>query len=594
MSVPVSPDRGELRLALDACVAAFRSVAAFSAIINLLVLVPSLYMLQVYDRVLASRNQTTLLMLTLMVLGAFVAMGLLEYVRSAILVRTGTRLDLQLNQRIYTASFEENLKGRPANAGQALQDLTTIRQFMAGGALFALFDAPWFPVYLAVIFLFNPWLGLFALAGSGVLVALAVANERLSRGLLEEASNQAVAAGHLASRNLRNAESIEAMGMLPQMMRRWHRLHVSFLSLQVRASQRAGAIQASTKSTRMALQSLVLAAGAVLVLQGQITAGMMVVASILMGRALQPVEQLVGVWRNLSSCRSAWRRVDDLLQSNPPRKSAMSLPRPKGQVVLEAVTAAAPGSKLPSVRSLALSLEPGDVLGVIGPSGAGKSTLARLLVGIWPAAHGTVRLDGADVYRWNKEELGPAIGYLPQDIELFAGTVSENIARFGEVDAQKVVAAARRAGVHELILQLPQGYDTVLGDSGAGLAGGQKQRIALARAMYGDPVLLVLDEPNSNLDDAGEQALVEAIVALRRTGATIVLITHRGSVLGVTTKLLLLRQGEREMFGPTAQVLADLTTLRQKAQASKEAVAPRALAALRPGGGDGNSAGSDR
>ncbi|KQT09616.1 peptidase [Ramlibacter sp. Leaf400] len=565
-------DKGELRLALDSCRGAFRSVAGFSAIVNLMVLVPSLYMLQVYDRVLASRNQTTLLMLTVMVLGAFAVMGLLEGVRSAVLVRMGTRLDMALNRRVYTASFEENLKGKSGNAGQALQDLTTIRQFMTGNSLFAFFDAPWFPVYLAVIFLFNPWLGLFALAGTAVLIALAFANEAVSRKALEEASNQAVAAGNMATRNLRNAEAIEAMGMLPQMMKRWFRLHSSFLALQSTASQRAGAIQAATKSVRMALQSAVLAIGAVLVLQEQMTAGMMVVASILMGRTLQPVEQLIGVWRSWSSCRSAWRRLSGLLQSNPPRKSVMSLPAPQGRLALENVTAAPPGSMVPSIKSVSLALSPGDVLGVIGPSGAGKSTLARLLVGVWPAAHGSVRLDGADIYRWNKEELGPGIGYLPQDIELFAGTVSENIARFGEVDADKVVAAARRAGVHEMVLQLPQGYDTVLGDGGAGLSGGQKQRIALARAMYGDPALLVLDEPNSNLDDAGEQALVEAILDLRRSGKTLVLITHRSSVLGVTSKLLLLRQGNAEMFGPTAKVLAEITTLQQKAQAARPGV----------------------
>ena len=570
--------RGELRLALDSCRSAFRSVAVFSAIINLLLLVPSLYMLQVYDRVLASRNQTTLLMLTLIVVGALALMGVLEYVRSSMLVRVGTRLDVQLNRRVYTAAFEENLRGKGANAGQALQDLTTVRQFITGNGLFAFFDAPWFPVYLALIFLFNPYLGLFALAGTAVLITLAIVNEAVSRKALGEASDMAVAAGNMATRNLRNAEAIEAMGMLPQMMRRWYKLHASFLSMQARATQRSGAIQATTKGVRTALQSLVLGIGAVLVLEGKMTAGMMVVASILMGRTLQPVEQLIGTWRSWSGCRSSWRRLSELLHANPPRNSVMSLPAPQGRVTLEGVTAAAPGSTVPSVKNVSLSLVPGDVLGVIGPSGAGKSTLARLLVGIWPPAYGVVRLDGADVFRWNKDELGPSIGYLPQDIELFAGTVGENIARFGEVDPAKVVAAAKRAGVHELVLKLPKGYDTVLGDGGAGLAGGQKQRIALARAMYNDPALLVLDEPNSNLDDAGELALVDAIAELRKAGKTLVLITHRSSVLGVTSKLLLMRNGEAEMFGPTAKVLAELTTAQQKA-AARPAGPTRTLAA---------------
>ncbi|MBA2964802.1 MULTISPECIES: type I secretion system permease/ATPase [Ramlibacter] len=571
---PPPNSSGELKAALADCKGAFRKVAVFSAIINLLLLVPSLYMLQVYDRVLASRNQTTLLMLTILVLGGFALMGALEWVRSAILVRVGTRLDMKLNRRIYTAAFEQNLKGKNGNAGQALQDLTTVRQFLTGNGLFAFFDAPWFPINLAIIFLFSPYLGTFALAGTLVLIALAFASEAVSRKPLAEASNMAVAANALATNNLRNAEVIEAMGMLPNLMARWFKLHGVFLGLHSTASQRAGAIASTTKAVRTAIQSLVLGFGALLVLEGKMSGGMMVVASILMGRTLNPVEQLIGVWRNWSSTRSAYRRLNELLQANPPRHSVMSLPKPQGHVVLETVTAAPPGSATPAIRNLSFALAPGDVLGVIGPSGAGKSTLARLLVGVWPAAYGSVRIDGGDVYRWNKDELGPHLGYLPQDIELFAGTVSENIARFGQVDAGEVVRAAKQAGVHEMILLLPKGYDTPLGDGGLGLSGGQKQRIGLARALYGDPSLLVLDEPNSNLDEAGEQALVEAILDLRKAGKTLVLITHRTSAIGVTTKLLLLRNGSQEMFGPTAKVLADLTTAQQKAQAARPRVAP--------------------
>jgi ATP-binding cassette subfamily C exporter for protease/lipase len=571
MKAAAAPGSGEIRAALSDCKSAFRTVASFSAIINLLLLVPSLYMLQVYDRVLASRNQTTLLMLTVMVLGAFLVMAALEYARSSILIRIGNRIDMRLNRRIYAAAFEQSLQGKASNAGQSLQDLTNMRQFVTGNGLFAFFDAPWFPIYLAVIFLFSPSLGVFALCGTIVLVALAFANELVSRKQLGEASNMAVAAGNLATNNLRNAEVIEAMGMLPNLQRRWFRLHGGFLALQAKASQKAGAIASLTKFVRTSVQSLVLGYGALLVLDGKMSGGMMVVASILMGRTLQPVEQLIGVWRTWSSTRSSWRRLNALLDANPPRTSVMSLPKPNGVLTVEAVTAAPPGTNAVALRNLNFSLQPGDVLGVIGPSGAGKSTLARLLVGIWPAGAGKVRLDAAEVFRWNKEELGPHIGYLPQDIELFAGTVSENIARFNEIDAEKVVAAAKLAGVHEIILQLPQGYDTQLGEGGAGLAGGQKQRIALARAMYGDPALLVLDEPNSNLDDAGEQALVEAIVQLRARGKTLVLITHRTSAIGVTNKLLVLRNGVAEMFGPTAKVLTDLTTAAQQrgAQAPK-------------------------
>lgn len=562
--------KSEIALALGDFKGAFRTVGVFSAIINLLLLVPSLYMLQVYDRVLASRNETTLLMLTVMVAGALLLMSALEFVRSLVLIRVGAQLDMKLNKRIYTAAFEQNLKSAGGNAGQSLQDLTTLRQFLTGNGLFAFFDAPWFPIYLAVIFLFNVWLGVFALCGTVVLVALAYVNEAISRKPLAEANTLSVTANNLATNNLRNAEVIEAMGMLPSMMARWFRTHGRFLEVQADASEKAGLLGASTKFFRTLLQSLMLGFGALLVLEGKITGGMMIVSSILMGRTLAPVEQLIGVWKTWAGVRSAYGRLNDLLSANPARKTAMSLPKPLGKVALESVTAAPPGVALAVLKNLNFTLAPGDILGVVGPSGAGKSTLARLLVGVWPAALGKVRLDGADLYQWNKQELGPSIGYLPQDIELFAGSVSENIARFGEVDPEQVIAAAKRTDVHDMILQLPQGYDTPLGDGGAGLSGGQKQRIALARALYGDPSLLVLDEPNSNLDEAGEQALVAAVTELRARGKTLVLITHRASALAVTNKLLLLHEGTAKMFGPTAQVLADLTKAAQQTQPARQ------------------------
>ncbi|MBA4144040.1 MAG: type I secretion system permease/ATPase [Nitrosospira sp.] len=542
----------------------FTTVGVFSAVINLLLLVPALYMLQVYDRVLASRNETTLLMLTLMVVGAYLLMGALEFVRSFVLIRVGAQFDMKLNKRIYAAAFEQNLKRGGSNAGQALQDLTAIRQFMTGHGLFAFFDAPWFPVYLLVIFLFHPLLGLFALCGTVVLVVLAFVNETISRKPLAEASTMAVVSNNLASNNLRNAEVISAMGMLPNLMSRWFSLHGQFLQLQAEASEKAGTISAITKFVRMSLQSLILGLGALLVLEGKITPGMMIVASILMGRALSPVEQLISGWKNWSNTRSAYQRLNELLDANPMRKAGMTLPVPRGNLSVESVTAAPPGSARPVLRNLSFAIGPGDVLGIMGPSGAGKSTLARLLVGIWPANTGKVRLDDADIYQWNKDELGPYIGYLPQDIELFSGSVSENIARFGDVDPEKTVLAAQRAGVHDMILRFPQGYDTLLGDDGSGLAGGQKQRLGLARALYGDPSLIVLDEPNSNLDDTGESALAAAIHDLRSRGKTIVMITHRQSTLQVTNKLLLLRDGMAQLFGPTTQVMHELVKAQQK------------------------------
>lgn len=579
MAAKFNIPQNEITQALQSFKRIFRTVGVFSAIINMLMLVPSLYMLQVYDRVLQSRNSITLLMLTLIMLGAYLVMSALEFVRSFVLVRMGAHLDMQLNKRVYTAAFEQNLRHSGTNAGQALQDLTNIRQFLTGNALFAFFDAPWFPVYLVVIFLFDPWLGFFAAAGSALLVVLAIVNERVSHKPLAEANTMAIASSNLATNNLRNAEVIEAMGMLPNLLSRWFKLHGRFLQLQAEASEKAGIVTAVTKFTRISLQSLVLGLGAWLAIDGIITPGMMIAASILMGRALSPVEQLIGVWKTFAATRSAYERLSLLLETNPPRQAGMSLPNPLGSISVEAVLAAPPGMQVPLLRGLTFAIAPGDVLGVIGPSGAGKSTLARLLVGVWPAMQGKVRLDGADIYQWNKDELGPNIGYLPQDIELFGGTVSENIARFGEIDPEKVITAAKRSGVHDMILHFPNGYDTLLGEGGAGLSGGQKQRIGLARAMYGDPALIVLDEPNSNLDDTGEKALVDAINDLHQRGKTIVLITHRTSIIGITSKLLLLREGMGELFGPTNQVLAELSR-RQQAEPPPQSEASGRIATV--------------
>jgi len=569
-----SPPQNEITDVLSTLKRAFFTVGAFSAITNLLMLAPSLYMLQVYDRVLTSRNETTLLMLTLMILGAYLMISVLELVRSFILVRVGARFDMELNKRVYSAAFEQNLKRVGGSAGQALSDLTNIRQFLTGNALFAFFDAPWFPIYLVVIFIFEPGLGVFALCGTAILVALAFLNERVSKKPLAEANTLSIASASLATNNLRNAEVIESMGMLPNLMGRWFKLHGKFLHLQGEASEKAGLVAAVTKFVQVSLQSLVLGYGALLVLENKITPGMMIAASILLGRALAPVQQVIAVWKTFAGARSAYGRLTELLGNNPARKAGMQLPKPTGLLTVEGVSAVAPGGQTTLLRGVSFGLQPGDVVGVIGPSGSGKTTLARLLVGVWPAALGKVRLDGADIYQWNKAELGPHLGYLPQDIELFAGTVAENIARFGDVDAEKVVQAAQRAGVHDIILRLPAGYDTPLGDGGAGLSGGQKQRLGLARAMYGDPAVLVLDEPNSNLDDAGENALLVAVNDLRARGKTIVLITHRTSAIGITNKLLLLRDGAVELFGPTKQVLQALQEKNQKQMSAQAQAQP--------------------
>lgn len=565
--------QSELARALLSFKSVFFTVGAFSAVINVLLLVPSLYMLQVYDRALPSRSELTLTMLTLMMLGAYLVMSALELLRGFILIRVGARLDMRLNKRVYSASFEHNLKGAGGNTSQALHDLTTIRQFLTGNGMFAFFDAPWFPVYIVVIFLFKPSLGVFALCGAALLVALAFVNERIARVPLAEANAMAIASSALAASNLRNAEVIEAMGMLPQLQARWFRLHSRFLGLQAEASEKAAVVGAATRFVRIALQSLVLGFGAYLAIEGGISAGMMIAASILVGRALAPLEALIGSWKQWSGARSAYRRLDRLLEQNPPRQPTMALPKPLGALALDGVSAAPPGAAA-VIKGLSFALAPGDALGVIGPSGAGKSTLARLMVGVWPAQLGKVRLDGADLHAWNKEELGPHIGYLPQDVELFAGSVSDNICRFGPADAAQVITAATRSGVHEMILQLPNGYDSVLGEGGAGLSGGQIQRIGLARAMYGDPSLIVLDEPNANLDDSGERALLAALADWRRRGKTVVLITHRTSIIGATNKLLLLKNGVAQLFGPTALVLDEMAKPAQARAQARLAGAP--------------------
>ncbi|RUT42069.1 type I secretion system permease/ATPase [Pseudomonas sp. PAMC 29040] len=534
------------------------SVGCFTALINILMLVPSIYMLQVYDRVLSSQNTTTLAMLSLMVVGFFIFIGMLETVRSFIVIRIGSQLERRFNQQVYRAAFERNLLNGQAQAGQALGDLTLIRQFVTGPALFAFFDAPWFPIYLFVIYGFNLWLGVLATAGAVLLIGLACINELMTRQSLARASVYSQQSSQLASSHLHNAETIQAMGMLSVLRKRWFNLHSRFLAEQNKASDTGAVIGSISKTLRLCLQSLVLGLGAWLVIEGQMSAGMMIAGSILMGRVLSPIDQLIGVWKQWSSARLAYQRLDSLLCQHPVTQDNMTLPVPKGQVSFEQVSAAPPGKRLATLQQVSFSLNPGEVLGVLGASGSGKSTLARVLVGVWPTLAGTVRLDAADIHQWNRDQLGPHLGYLPQDIELFSGSIAENIARFREADAQLVVEAARQAGVHEMILRLPQGYDTLLGDAGSGLSGGQKQRVALARALYGSPCLVVLDEPNSNLDTVGDAALSRAIAQLKADGRTVVLVTHRSSSLAQTDKLLVLNEGRTQAFGPTAEVLKAL------------------------------------
>lgn len=576
----------ELADALKAFRNSFFTVGVFSLFVNVLMLVPSIYMMQVYDRVLASGNQTTLLMITLLLMGLFVLMGLLEMIRSFVLVRVGARLDLKMNPRVFTAAFERNLVQPGSNTAQSLHDLSTLRSTFGGNALVALFDTPWLPIYLWVIYAFSTELGHFTLGGAILLAILAVVNERVSKPLLDSAQKIGSQSNNMAANNLRNAEVIEAMGMLPQIRRRWTELHTRYLREQTLASDRAAMMASATKVVRMAMQSLVLGYGALLTIDGKMTAGMMIAASILTGRALAPMELLIGNWKQLITGRAAYQRLTELLTAFPPRRTGMKLPAPRGDLTFEGVMATAPGSRVAILSGVSFAIGAGEMVAVIGPSASGKSTLSRLIVGVWPAVQGSVRLDGADVYSWSKDELGPYVGYLPQDIELFDGTVAENIARFGELDPQKVVAAAQMAGMHDLILQMPKGYDTPLGSGGSSLSGGQRQRVGLARALYGNPSLIVLDEPNSNLDEAGEVALAETLRNVKAQGKTIVLVTHRMSTLSVCDKILLLVEGQVKAFGPRDQVLAALSQQRR----GPGAPGPGAVGAGGPGAPGGSGA----
>ena len=576
---PSSESKNVLESALGVLKKFFLTAGVFSFFINALMLVPAIYMLQVYDRVLVSRNEMTLLMLTLIVLMLFALMASLEWLRARLMVQAGLKLDAELNDKVLSSTFRSNLRQSGSNADQPLRDLTSIRQFLTGNGLFAFFDAPWAPLFIVVIFLLHPLLGLVSLIGGLMLLGLAYLTEVRTQKPLEAANTAGIAANQFASNSFRNAEVIEAMGMFPALRSRWYKLHSRMLALQAVASDRAGSISAITRFTRISVQSLILGVGALLVIDASITPGTMIAASILMGRALAPVEQAIGAWKQFVGTRGAYARLKKQLAGYQVQGQGVSLPPPLGEYRIEQVIAAAPGSTTPILKGVSLTIPKGTVVGIIGPSGSGKSTLARLLVGVWGAASGKVRLDGADVYTWNKEELGPWIGYLPQDVELFEGTVAENIARFGQLDSEAIVLAATQTGVHDMILRLPASYETQIGTGGCALSGGQRQRIGLARALYGNPAVVVLDEPNSNLDEAGEAALVSAIRQLKSDGKTVVVITHRTSVLTAIDLLLVLRDGQVQGFGPPAEVLAALNLSAQQSRQQAASTSPVKLAA---------------
>lgn len=558
----------ELYQALASFRPSLLALGLFSLCINLLLLAPAIYMLQLYDRVITSASVPTLVMLTLVVLFLFVTIGALEWVRSQILLRLGLRLQLALDDRVFDVSFREALyTGGRAGQGQPLADLAGLRQYLASPGPNALFDAPWLPVYLFVMYLLHPLFGLAGLFSAAVLVVLALVNARVSRQPLQEVSDATVDSNAFVARNLRNAEVVESMGMLGDIRRHWQQRHYTLLSAHGRAAGGSAVLGSISRVFRLAVQSLVLGLGAWLVIEQRITPGVMIAGSILLGRALAPVDMLIGGWRQWVQARLQYLRLQAALERIPPRRERMSLPAPEGVITAENVSIAPPGKRVMVVRNANFRIDRGDAVATIGPSASGKTSLVRAMLGIWPTTSGKMRLDGAEVFSWDRAELGPHVGYLPQDVELFEGTVSANIARFGEVDPAKVVAAAKLASVHEAILRLPLGYDMDIGDAGSALSAGQRQRLALARALYGSPQLLVLDEPNSNLDDEGERALITALQAEKQRGATIVVISHRNTILAAVDKLMVLREGAVLAYGPKAEVLQKMEAGRRQAQA---------------------------
>jgi len=544
----------------------------FSAAVNLLMLVPVIYMLQVYDRVVSSGSYSTLAMLTLLMVALTAALGGFEWVRSMILIAASNRIEKNLRRRVSDATFKRALlTGGAVSNSQPLSDLSSLRQFLTGNGLFAFFDAPWFPIYVFVMFMFHPLFGYAAIFAGIVMVALAYVTEKVTSKKLQDANTQSNWINNQVNGTLKNSEVIAAMGMADDLRHRQEKRFDQVLTLQTDASRSAGLLQSLSKTFRMVMQSLLLGLGALLALRQEISPGMMIAGSLLLGRALAPIDMLVGTWKGFTLARGQYDRLGQLLNQIPKDADTMSLPAPTGKLSAEQVMVVPPGSKNIVVRGVNMELNAGEALGIVGPSASGKSCLARALLGIWPTYSGKVRLDGADIFAWDRTELGPYIGYLPQDIELFDGSISENICRFGDVDPDKVVEAAKTAGVHDLILHLPQGYDTVIGGSGGILSGGQRQRIGLARAIYGSPEYLVLDEPNSNLDDQGERELVEAIRRIKSEGATVIIITHRTMVLQCVDKILVMRDGAASHFGPRDQVLAALAAPQDKKPALRPA-----------------------
>lgn len=563
-SPPASVDNRPLDAFLTTCRKVFGYAMLFSMFINILQLTFSIYMLQVYDRVLTSYNISTLVVITIAAVVALATLALLEWVRSRLLIRIGVEFEKALSFPVLDAELRtaSSLK-RQADQGE-IRDVQALRNFLGSHAVFAFLDIPWMPIYFALIFILHPLMGMVAAIGGVLVLVFGVLTQRIAAPRLQEANTINRQATLLLGGAVRNAHAVRAMGMITSLGNRWHALNARVIGLQTHAGRRVGLLHSVSKSMRIGLQVAIYALGAYLAITHQSSAGIMIASSIIMGRALAPLDQAMASYKQSLEARAAYRRIRVTLAAQS-AVANMPLPVPRGELSAEGVSFA-PHDK-PLLEEVSLHLKPGTALAIIGPSGSGKSTLCRLLLGIWPPDAGIIRLDGADIASWDSERLGRFIGYLPQDVELFAGTVAENIARMGEVDAEQVILAAQLAGVHELILRLPGGYDTPIGEYGQGLSGGQRQRIGLARALYGDPRIIVLDEPNSNLDEEGETRLMQCLFRLRRQGRTVILVAHKPSILAAVDEILVLRQGGSPLlYGPRSVVLQQLEELRRQAR----------------------------
>jgi PrtD family type I secretion system ABC transporter len=559
MAAALGARRSELNEALRSCRSAFLGVGVMSCIINLLYLTGSIFMLEVYDRVLPSRSVPTLIGLVILAGGLYLAQGVLDLVRNRILGRVGTALDESLNARVFDTIVRLPLIAGRSEGLQPLRDLDNIRAFLGSQGPSAFFDLPWLPFYLAICFAFHVLIGVTALVGAIILVTLTLVTEYMTRQPAKDALNLAARRNDLAQSSRRNAEVLVAMGMTGRLLQRWNETNARYLSGNQRASDVSGGLGAVAKVLRMMLQSAVLAVGATLVIHQEATAGIIIASSILSARALAPVDLAIAHWKSFVAARQSWRRLNLLLERMPVRPVPTLLQPPSSQLSVEAISIVAPGDQRAIVQDVSFALSAGQGLGVIGPSASGKSSLVRALVGVWQPVRGKVRLDGAALDQWQSDELGRHIGYLPQDVELFAGTVAQNIARFDpQANANAVIAAAKEAGVHDMIVKMRDGYNTEVGEQGTALSAGQAQRVALARALYGNPFLVVLDEPNSNLDTEGDEALSRAVRAVLARGAIVIVVAHRPVGIEAVDHVLVMKDGRMQAFGPKETVLAQV------------------------------------